>query len=151
MKDLIFGLVFIALGVTVWAMASAFPVVPGMHYGANLFPSIIAAGMIIGGALLSFISLRKMHHAPAGEAAGNGFRLPSLGLLVPCLMVVAYIYLSEVIGAALTMLLIMLVLLFQGGVRWLPALLISVASTAVISLSFGHLLKVPLPSGPFGF
>lgn len=66
-------------------------------------------------------------------------------------MVVAYIYLSEVIGAALTMVLVMLVLLFQGGVRWLPAILISVVSAAVISLSFGHMLKVPLPIGPFGF
>jgi putative tricarboxylic transport membrane protein len=151
MKDLIFGLVFIALGITVWVLASDFPAVPGMHYGANLFPSIIATGMIVGGALLSTLTLRKMRQASTNEGGGSGFALPSAGLLVPCLMVVAYIYLSEVLGAALSMLLIMLVLLFQGGVRWLPALLISSISTAVISLSFGHMLKVPLPIGPFGF
>lgn len=149
MKDLIFGLVFIALGITVWLLARDFPAVPGMQYGANLFPSMIAAGMVIGGALLSVTTLRKMRRN--ASASGGGFVLPHPGLLVPCLMVVAYIYLSEVLGAALTMLLIMLILLLQGGVRWLPSLLISAVSTAVISLSFGHMLKVPLPSGPFGF
>ncbi|TBU78443.1 tripartite tricarboxylate transporter TctB family protein [Phytopseudomonas daroniae] len=149
MKDLTFGLVFIALGITVWVLAQDFPAVPGMQYGANLFPSLIAAGMVIGGALLSVATLRKMRQS--ASASGGGFALPHPGLLVPCLMVVAYIYLSEVIGAALSMLLIMLVLLFQGGVRWLPAILVSVAATAVISFSFGHMLKVPLPAGPFGF
>lgn len=149
MKDLTFGLVFIALGITVWVLAQDFPAVPGMQYGANLFPSLIAAGMVIGGALLSVATLHKMRQS--ASASGGGFALPHPGLLVPCLMVVAYIYLSEVLGAALTMLLIMLILLLQGGVRWLPSLLISAVSTAVISLSFGHMLKVPLPSGPFGF
>ncbi|TBU82881.1 hypothetical protein DNK06_04800 [Pseudomonas daroniae] len=151
MKDLTFGLVFIALGITVWVLAQDFPAVPGMQYGANLFPSLIAAGMVIGGALLSVTTLRKMRRASSDNLGSGVFALPHPGLLVPCLMVVAYIYLSEVFGAALTMLLIMLILLLQGGVRWLPSLLISAVSTAVISLSFGHMLKVPLPSGPFGF
>lgn len=151
MKDLVFGLVFIALGITVWVLAQDFPAVPGMQYGANLFPSLIAAGMVIGGALLSVTTLRKMRRASSDNLGSGVFALPHPGLLVPCLMVVAYIYLSEVLGAALTMLLIMLILLLQGGVRWLPSLLISAVSTAVISLSFGHMLKVPLPSGPFGF
>lgn len=151
MKDLAFGLVFIALGITVWVLAQDFPAVPGMQYGANLFPSLIAAGMVIGGALLSVTTLRKMRRASSDNLGSGVFALPHPGLLVPCLMVVAYIYLSEVLGATLTMLLIMLILLLLGGVRWLPSLLISAVSTAVISLSFGHMLKVPLPSGPFGF
>lgn len=151
MKDLVLGVVFIALGITVWVIASDFPAVPGMHYGANLFPSIIATGMVIGGALVSVVALRKMRQTHVGEAGASGFVLPSPALLLPGLMVVAYIYLSDVLGAALTMLLIMLVLLLQSGVRWLPALAISVSSAAVISLSFGHMLNVPLPTGPFGF
>ena len=77
--------------------------------------------------------------------------LPPLGVLLPCALVVAYIYLSEVIGAAPMMLLIMLTLLIQRGVRLMPSLVISLVATAVISLSFGHLLKVPLPIGPLGF
>ncbi|AVO52903.1 tripartite tricarboxylate transporter TctB family protein [Ectopseudomonas mendocina] len=151
MKDLILGIVFIALGITVWVLAQGFPAVPGMKYGASMFPSMIAGGMVIGGVLLSFVTVRKMRRTASPNVGSGGFALPHIGLLVPCLMVVAYIYLSEVIGTALTMVLVMLVLLFQGGVRWLPAILISVVSAAVISLSFGHMLKVPLPIGPFGF
>jgi len=149
MKDLLFGLIFIALGLAVWLMAREFPVVPGMQYGADFFPTLIAIGMAGGGALLSFNALRQLRTEGAGKTAGFG--LPSLAVLLPCALVVAYIYLSEVIGAAPMMLLIMLTLLIQRGVRLMPSLVISFVATAVISLSFGHLLKVPLPVGPLGF
>jgi putative tricarboxylic transport membrane protein len=102
-----------------------------------------------GGALLSFNALRQLRVEGAGKTAG--FSLPSMAVLLPCASVVAYIYLSEVIGAAPMMLLIMLTLLIQRGVRLMPSLVISCVATAVISLSFGHLLKVPLPVGPLGF
>lgn len=149
MKDLLFGLIFIALGLGVWLMAREFPVVPGMHYGADFFPTLIAIGMAGGGALLSFSAVRQLR--AEGTDGTFGFGLPPLGVLLPCALVVAYIYLSEVIGAAPMMLLIMLTLLIQRGVRLMPSLVISLVATAVISLSFGHLLKVPLPVGPLGF
>ena len=44
MKDLIFGTTFIVLGITVIILAREFPVVPGMQYGADLFPTLIAIG-----------------------------------------------------------------------------------------------------------
>lgn len=149
MKDLLFGLIFIALGLAVWLMAREFPVVPGMQYGADFFPTLIAIGMAGGGAVLSFNALRQLRVEGAGKTAG--FSLPSMAVLLPCASVVAYIYLSEVIGAAPMMLLIMLTLLIQRGVRLMPSLVISCVATAIISLSFGHLLKVPLPVGPLGF
>jgi putative tricarboxylic transport membrane protein len=149
MKDLLFGLIFIALGLGVWLMAREFPVVPGMQYGADFFPTLIAIGMAAGGVLLSFNALRQLRTEGGGDT--SGFGLPSLAVLLPCALVVAYIYLSEIIGAAPMMLLIMLILLIQRGVRLMPSLVISLVATAVISLSFGHLLKVPLPVGPLGF
>ena len=149
MKDLLFGLIFIALGLGVWLMAREFPVVPGMQYGADFFPTLIAIGMAAGGVLLSFNALRQLRTEGVGD--NSGFGLPSLAVLLPCALVVAYIYLSEVIGAAPMMLLIMLILLIQRGVRRMPSLVISLVATEVISISFGHLLKVPLPVGPLGF
>lgn len=150
MKDFLFGIIFIALGIGVWLMAREFPVVPGMQYGADFFPSLIALGMAGGGLLLCISAVRQLR---AASPEGNGSRpsLPSFAVVLPCLLVVAYIYLSETLGAATMMLLIMLVLLVQRGVRVLPAIAISSVATAVISLSFGHLLKVPLPIGPLGF
>lgn len=150
MKDLVFGAIFIALGVTVWLLAREFPAVPGMQYGADLFPSLIAIGMTLGGLLLSISALRQLRtYGP--DRSTPRLPLPSFAVILPCLLVVAYIYLSEVLGAAPMMLLIMLVLLIQRGVRVLPAIAISTVAAAVISLSFGHLLKVPLPVGPLGF
>lgn len=150
MKDFLFGIIFIALGIGVWLMAREFPVVPGMQYGADFFPTLIAIGMAVGGLLLAISGARQ---ALAASAEGRAPRapLPSFAVILPVLLVLAYIYLSETLGAATMMLLIMLVLLLQRGVRVLPALTISVTATAVISLSFGHLLKVPLPIGPLGF
>lgn len=148
MKDLLFGVIFIALGIAVWLLAREFPVVPGMQYGADFFPSLIALGMAAGGLLLAIGGVRQLL---ASGLTSGALQLPSLAVVLPVLLVLAYIYLSEILGAATMMLLIMLVLLLQRGVRVLPALTISVTATAVISLSFGHLLKVPLPIGPLGF
>lgn len=152
MKDLVFGMTFVALGIAVIILAQDFPVVPGMHYGADLFPTLIAIGMIGAGTVLSFTALGQIRQSSVAiRLPSGGFLRSTLGLALPCLMVVVYILFNETLGAALMMLLIMLVLMVQQGVRILPAVAISVAATTVISLSFGHLLKVPLPVGPLGF
>ncbi|WP_372874479.1 tripartite tricarboxylate transporter TctB family protein [Pseudomonas sp.] len=151
MKDLVFGMIFIALGITVIVLARDFPAVPGMQYGADLFPTLIAIGMIGGGAVLSVTALGQIRQSTVDIRLPNDFLRSTLCAALPCLMVGAYILFNETLGAASMMLLIMLVLLIQQGVRILPAAAISVAATAVISLSFGHLLKVPLPTGPLGF
>lgn len=151
MKDLLFGLAFVALGVAVILLARDFPAVPGMPYGADLFPTLIAIGMLGAGGILSFNGLQQLRQPRAPWNLPPGFLRSLLGTLLPCLMVVAYVTLSEILGAALMMLAIMLVLLIQQGVRIWPAAAISVTATAAISLSFGHLLKVPLPTGPLGF
>ena len=151
MKDLVFGLIFIALGIVVIVLARDFPVVPGMHYGADLFPTLIAIGMIVGGALLSVTALKQISQNGVAIHIPQGFVRSSLGALLPCALVAAYVAFNETLGSALMMLVIMLVLLIQQGVRILPAAAISVTATAVISLSFWHLLKVPLPTGPLGF
>jgi hypothetical protein len=150
MKDLLFGVIFIVLGTTVWLLAREFPAVPGMQYGADLFPSLIAIGMTLGGLLLSINALRQLRISGPGQSTPRLPR-PSLAVILPGALVVAYIYLSDTVGAGPMMLLIMLALLVQRGVRVLPATLIAGVATLVISLSFGHLLKVPLPVGPLGF
>lgn len=151
MKDLIFGTTFIVLGITAIILAREFPVVPGMQYGADLFPTLIAIGMIIGGVILSFNALVRLRQTGVTLHLPANFFRSGVGVLLPCLMVVAYILLSETLGSALMMCGIMLVLLLSQGVRGLPALAISVVATTIISLSFGHLLNVPLPTGPLGF
>ena len=151
MKDLVFGVIFIALAISVWLMAQEFPVVPGMPYGADLFPTMIAIGMAIGGTVLSFQAVRQLRAESQTSKLTFGFSLPSVGILLPCVLVVAYIYLSEIVGAASMMLLIMLTLLIFRGVRLRHAVGISVVATAVISLSFSYVLNVPLPIGPLGF
>ncbi|MDH1263432.1 tripartite tricarboxylate transporter TctB family protein [Pseudomonas sp. GD03944] len=151
MKDLLFGLIFIVTGIAVLVLARDFPSVPGMQYGADLFPSLIAIGMILGGIILSLSAVKQLRQSTHTFQLPPRFLRSTLGAALPCVMVAAYILFNETLGSALMMLLIMLALLVQQGVRVLPAGAISVAATAVISLSFGHLLKVPLPTGPLGF
>lgn len=151
MKDLIFGAVFIVLGISVIILAREFPVIPGMKYGADLFPTLIAIGMIIGGGVLSLNALVRLRQTGVVFHFPANMLRSSMGVLLPGLVVAAYALFSETFGSALIMWGGMLVLLLQQGIRRLPALAISVVATAVIILSFGYLLKVPLPTGPLGF
>ncbi len=153
MKDLSLGLIFLALGIAVIVASQAFPNVGGLSYGAGLFPTLIGSGMAIGGLLLSLGATRQMRR----DASANGAAslLPRLGFgwllsFVPCVAVVAYIYVSDTLGALLSMALIMFVLFCLRGVRLLLALIISAVSALVITYAFTNLLSVPLPQGMLG-
>ncbi|MFP8968434.1 tripartite tricarboxylate transporter TctB family protein [Pokkaliibacter sp. CJK22405] len=148
MKDLLLGLVFTALGITTMVMSRDFQPVSGLQYGANLFPTLIGAGMTIGGILLSISASRQCFASAAGQTTLD---LPSIAAVVPVLIVVGYILFSDVLGTTLCLAIGMLLLFLTRGVRPLPAIGISVVSALVISFAFTRLLAVPLPSGPLNF
>jgi putative tricarboxylic transport membrane protein len=153
MKDLFLGLVFLALGVAVIVASQEFPNVGDLSYGAGLFPSLIGAGMAIGGLFLMIGSGRQVIREASENGAANFLPRPGIGWLlpfVPCVAVIAYIYISDTLGALLSMALIMFVLFCLRGVRLLPALIVSAISALVISYAFTNLLSVPLPQGMLG-
>lgn len=153
MKDLFLGLVFLALGIAVIVASQQFPKVGGLQYGAGLFPVLIGAGMVIGGALLVLGATRQLIREPGPGGLAGRLTRPGAGWLlpfVPCVMVIGYIYFSDILGALVSMVVIMFVLFCLRGVRLLPALMTSVIAALVINYAFTHLLSVPLPQGMLG-
>jgi len=153
MKDLVIGLFFAALGIVVLFMAQDFPSISGLKYGAGLFPSLIGIGLILAGLFLAAGAARQVIKSGAAEGGSLRFARPSLqGLtpLIPCVMVVGYMLLSETVGSTLYLMIAMFILFCLRGTRVLTALLIAIGFSLLISVAFTYLLSVPLPKGPLG-
>lgn len=150
MKDLILGLVFAALGVTVIVIARSFDAIGGMQYGADLFPTLIGFGMVGGGIWLGATSVRQMIRMRATSQAAVPIEFPSLAVVLPVLVVVGYIFLVDLLGTAATLALGMFVLFRVRGVKTLLSAAVAVAAAVLITLAFTRLLSVPLPLGPLG-
>lgn len=153
MKDISLGLIFMALGIAVILASQQFPKVGTLQYGAGLFPILIGSGMVIGGLLLVISVCRHVASEARNCGAASLIPRPNRGWLlpfVPCAMVIGYIYFSDMLGALLSMALIMFGLFCLRGVRLLPALITSLVAALVISYAFSNLLSVPLPQGMLG-
>ncbi|GHB28286.1 tripartite tricarboxylate transporter TctB family protein [Salinicola rhizosphaerae] len=149
MRDFLLGLVFAIGGGVVIAVAQTYPTMPTLQFGPSLFPSLIGAGMVIGGLLLALTQIRQLKTAMADR------RLPSsrydvrglLISLVPCALIVFYILASDVLGAPLCMAMAMIVLMLMRGARLWLALVVSIVVAALIYWLFSSYLLIPLPEG----
>lgn len=152
LSEFLAGGVVMALGLYILVEAQGFPTLPGNDYGASLFPAIIGTGMTLGGAWLLLVNIRPLWLGWAGRQRVPAARLLAHGarLAIPVVLVCAYLWLADVLGSILTLVLIVAVLMKIGGVRLIPACLISVVTAAVIWFAFVHMLKVPLPQGILG-
>ncbi|WP_118138657.1 tripartite tricarboxylate transporter TctB family protein [Oceanicella sp. SM1341] len=147
LNDAVFGLFFIALGLTMILIARGFPAFPGQPYGAALLPSLLGAGFIICGGLLSIRGWR----ARAGGLAETDpeMREPrtlvSMGLVV--VLILAYILVSDAVGYVPFMAVALTLLLLRFGNRPLTAIAVALLTTVASQWFFGSILLVPLPRG----
>jgi Tripartite tricarboxylate transporter TctB family len=108
-KDLLAGLMFIAIGTTFWIGASNYQMGSAARMGPGWFPSVLGAIMTFLGVLIAAIGLKNQSLWSATEGIGwtwrpvliltaavvlFGFALPTLG------MVVAIIFLTFISGVA---------------------------------------------------
>lgn len=146
-NDAVLGLVLIVVGaLTIWHTRT-FPSMPGQKYGPDLFPNLIATGLIIGGVILIGSGLRS--RAPLVRV-GNWARSPHLLLnfvSVPAALLF-YILFSDALGflLAATLVLATLITLYRRG-RVVSSIVIAVVAAVVIQQAFSRLLLVPLPRG----
>lgn len=149
-NDAIVGALFILLAGWMIQQTFAFPAFPGQKYGPNLFPRIIAGGIVLCSLLLIVRGVRA--RAGGGErwlALDDWTRVPkhlaSFGLLVGAM--VAYILVSEPLGFIITAIVLQLGLFLWFSVRPVTAVVLAIASTLVVQYFFVSLLRVPLPRG----
>lgn len=146
-NDLLLGVMMALLGaITIWASRD-FPALPRQDYGAGTFPTLIGSLLI---ALGVFMALRGWHQGGAllawrGELSARRVMACVTAVIVA---VAGYVLLTPVLGfpiVSLTLLTLMIGWLTAG--RWVVAITVATAATALVWLTFAELLHVPLALG----
>jgi putative tricarboxylic transport membrane protein len=121
---------------------------PGQKFGPAWFPGLIAAGLIVCGALLALQTVRNGAPWIAPPAWIRSPRaVASVASVVAGLLF--YVLAAEALGFYLTALLILVVWMRVLGASWRVTLPVALIATVAIHLSFYKLLRIPLPWGIF--
>ena len=148
LNDAIFGLLLLALGLTVLGVVQSFPKIPGQQVGPALFPGLISIGICVGGLILLGRGWRDRAAVP-WFSVEEWVRSPRhfIGFLVLVGSVVFYMLASQTLGFLICSTLILAALFYVLQVPLGRALLIAAIASLVIHFAFYKLLRVPLPWG----
>jgi putative tricarboxylic transport membrane protein len=148
LNDAVIGIFLMLLGAVVLVVVQKYPQIPGQSVGPALFPGLIAAGLCIGGLLLTISGLRELSQVPWMQWE-DWVHSPRhvRALLVLLGSVLFYMVAAESLGFLLTSVLILACLFYSLEVPLGRSLLIAVIGTLVIHFAFYKLLRVPLPWG----
>lgn len=142
------GAVLVAFALAVIAYATTFPRLHGQDYGPDLFPTLIAAGLLICGIILIMQGLRARATTPLmelGDWAQDSRNILNVGLLLGG--IVFYILVSDDLGFIPSSIIILTTLFIRFGSGWRSSLALALATTLIIHTLFAKVLLVPLPWG----
>jgi putative tricarboxylic transport membrane protein len=147
-NDVFSGVAVGALAAAVFLYARTFPPMVGQNVGPNLFPQIIAVGLMIcaiclvvrGASTLGRERLIEMPEWLGANRSTFGFVMIPVALLF-------YLAVSDYLGFIVTAVLLLLALFLVFQVRMRTALIVAIAGSLVIHTVFYSVLKVPLPWG----
>ncbi|MFV0492236.1 MAG: tripartite tricarboxylate transporter TctB family protein [Pseudorhodobacter sp.] len=146
MHDAVLGLIFVIIGAAIVVSSYSFATPRHLAYGPGLFPRLMGAGLALSGVGVIVTGLRRRAPMVEWPAWFSDHRLMLNVLLIPSVCI--FYYLTSVwLGFPFTALIILLVLLWSGGVAPLRALIVSAAVVVVTTLLFVSILNVPLPWG----
>jgi putative tricarboxylic transport membrane protein len=145
--DVIAGSIFVAVGVFVLVQSLKLSFYIDEVPGPGFFPTVLAVALMICGGLLILMALTGSSKEEF-ELPTRGQAQRSLGLW---LAILAASILVGVIGFLAAMfLLVAVILLGIEGRRSVGTIAAIILTPMLAYLLFGVLLRVPLPSGPFG-
>lgn len=146
-SDTMLGAVLLVFGLAVGIYAQSFPPIPGQRYGAAAFPTAIAIGFFICGAVMLGRGFRTAGVPLVMRTDWTRKPGAMLAVLVTILCVVAYILFSRRVGF-IPMTIVILVVLFRLlRVPWWQTLAYAVAAAFLCDYVFRSILLVPLPFG----
>lgn len=145
-SDLIVGLLVLIGAAALYAAASTFPPIPGQQYGADVFPTLTAAGLAACGFLLCLGAVRA---GPFPLAQATWIREPGAlpRALATIALTAAYLVLTPLLGFILAASLVLIGLFLIVRVRLKVAVPVALATAIVTWWSFAYGLRVPLPRG----
>jgi putative tricarboxylic transport membrane protein len=147
-NDLLSGVLIGSLAAATYLHARSFPAMVGQNVGPNMFPQLIAVGLMICAIFLIIRGARSL----AGEGLVSrpewlGVNRTALGFVSIPLALVFYLLVSERLGFIVTAALLLFALFLVFNVRTRTALIVAIAGSFAIHTVFYMLLKVPLPWG----
>jgi len=149
-NDAIPGALFLAMGIFAFIHAGGFMRFPGVPYGPDLFPRIIAVMMGGGGLVLIVKGLRRAGRAPWLELADWARDWRSYAIFLAIVgAVLFYVFLSGTMGFMLTGFLMLtgLFLVTRGVAAIFSSIVVAALVTILIHFIFAEALRVPLPFG----
>jgi putative tricarboxylic transport membrane protein len=149
-NDAITGAAFLALAVAIYFHAGTFRAMPGVPYGPDLFPRLVAFAMGIGALFLIGGALFPANRQPLLRLAPWALKPRSYVLfaaVVGCMLF--YIFFSVALGFLLSCFLALggLLLVTRGLRHTVSSVMIAALVTGATYLLFARSLRVPLPYG----
>ena len=149
-NDAIVGALIVAASIFIIVEARTYPALPGVPYGPDLFPTIIAGCMMLGGIILivqGIWRLRNTGWLSLDAWARTPHTYITLGFIFAALLL--YILFSEKLGFPIVSVLILfpMMLWTRGRAHVISSLIISTSFSLVVYLVFVKLMRVPLPIG----
>jgi putative tricarboxylic transport membrane protein len=147
-NDVLSGVVIGSLAAAVYLHARSFPPMVGQNVGPNLFPQLIAAGLMICAIFLVIRGAKALRTEALVEMPEwLGANRAALGFVMIPVVLVCYLAVSERLGFLITAVLLLMALFYVFGVRTRTALIVAIVGSLAIHTMFYKLLKVPLPWG----
>lgn len=117
-------------------------------YGPNFFPQILAVAMAVSAAILIYKGARGRNIDPCEAIHFRGF----LRMLVAIAMCIAYLFLMQVIGFAIsTSIFLFALMTFLGKKEIFMRAFAAVTTSMIVWAIFRFFLIIPLPTGEFDF
>jgi putative tricarboxylic transport membrane protein len=147
-NDVLSGVVIGSLAAAVYLHARSFPPMVGQNVGPNMFPQLIAAGLMICAIFLVIRGVKSLRTEALVEMPEwLGANRAALGFVMIPIVLVFYLAVSERLGFIVTAALLLMALFYVFGVRTRTALIVAIVGSLAIHAMFYKLLKVPLPWG----
>ena len=147
-NDVLSGLLIGSLGALLFGHVQSFPPMQGQDVGPNMFPQLIAVGLMVCAVMLVFKGLKSLKSqawVTAPDWLGQGRIV--LGFVLIPLMLAFYVAVSESLGFLPTAVILLLALFLVFEVRLRTALPVALLGSLGIHALFYKLLRVPLPWG----
>ena len=149
-NDIIFGIIFIALGTFIFIQTVSYPSLEKGHPGPGLFPNLLAILFIIFGGVLIYKARKPLKHDD------TELEIPSLPKKVSNAffvlgIVIVFVAVFNSIGFLITSAVLTFLLMKKLGVTLFRSAIASMVITLFINLMFSKILRVPLPPGIFGW
>lgn len=159
LSDRVTGSFLVGLGALAAWGGSRLPPVPGQEVGPNVFPMVVGIGLVICGALVALGIGRRFEEEAQADLAAHSDEtaapeatsyppwVAAVRVLLPCALLVFYVYTVNWLGFLLTAAILVAVTARTLGASWLLTLVVGIGGPVFVSLVFGKLLRVPLPPG----